>query len=123
MRFLASLPARPQARRLGVLRFTKELRRDVACYVSNQCEDCNLNPKTTMRRGLLVSFSGVDGSGKSTQIEHLRRCLSAQGYSLKLLAFWDDVVVFCQPPGKLCSQSVQKRARYRSPRQARGAAR
>ena len=54
-----------------------------------------MNPRTTTkRRGLLVSFSGLDGSGKSTQIEHLRRCLSAQGYSLKLLTFWDDVVVF-----------------------------
>jgi len=53
-----------------------------------------LNPRTPKRRGLLVSFSGLDGSGKSTQIEHLRRCLSAQGYSLRLLTFWDDVVVF-----------------------------
>jgi thymidylate kinase len=43
---------------------------------------------------LLVSFSGLDGAGKSTQIENLRRCLSAQGYSLRLLTFWDDVVVF-----------------------------
>src|SRR5579859_4085035 len=59
-----------------------------------QCEARNLNPRTPKRRGLLVSFSGLDGSGKSTQIEHLRRCLSAQGYSLRLLTFWDDVVVF-----------------------------
>jgi thymidylate kinase len=52
-----------------------------------------LKAKTAKRRGLLVTFSGLDGAGKSTQIEHLRSCLSQQGYSMRLLAFWDDVVV------------------------------
>ena len=42
---------------------------------------------------LLISFSGLDGSGKSTQIEHLRARLTAAGYRTALLAFWDDVVV------------------------------
>jgi thymidylate kinase len=45
-------------------------------------------------RSILVSFSGLDGSGKSTQIENLRATLAARGYSSKLLAFWDNVVVF-----------------------------
>jgi len=45
-------------------------------------------------RSILVSFSGLDGSGKSTQIENLRATLAAQGYSTRLLAFWDNVVVF-----------------------------
>jgi thymidylate kinase len=43
--------------------------------------------------GFLVTFSGLDGSGKSTQIEHLKSCLAAQGYSTRLIAFWDNVVV------------------------------
>jgi thymidylate kinase len=42
---------------------------------------------------LLISFSGVDGSGKSTQIENVHDCLCAAGYHVRLLAFWDDVVV------------------------------
>lgn len=46
-----------------------------------------------MKRPLLVSFSGVDGSGKSTQIENLRRALHTAGLSTRLLAFWDNVVV------------------------------
>lgn len=46
-----------------------------------------------MNRPLLISFSGVDGSGKSTQIENLRRALYAAGLSTRLLAFWDSVVV------------------------------
>jgi thymidylate kinase len=42
---------------------------------------------------LLISFSGVDGAGKSTQIANLQRFLHDRGLSTKLLAFWDDVVV------------------------------
>ncbi len=46
-----------------------------------------------MQKPLLVSFSGVDGSGKSTQIENLRSVLHASGFETRLLAFWDNVVV------------------------------
>jgi len=49
--------------------------------------------KKTLRRPLLVSFSGVDGSGKSTQIENLRSVIDGLGLSSVLLAFWDNVVV------------------------------
>ncbi len=55
----------------------------------------NLRTSNTGRgRPLLISFSGLDGSGKSTQIENLRSCLAAAGYRTTLLAFWDNVVVF-----------------------------
>src|SRR5207302_2766402 len=46
-----------------------------------------------MKKPLLISFSGVDGSGKSTQIESLRSALHAAGLKTRSLAFWDDVVV------------------------------
>jgi thymidylate kinase len=42
---------------------------------------------------LLITFSGVDGSGKSTQIENLRSALHSAGVSTRLLAFWDNIVV------------------------------
>lgn len=42
---------------------------------------------------LLISFSGVDGSGKSTQIENLCSALQTAGLKTTLLAFWDNVVV------------------------------
>lgn len=42
---------------------------------------------------LLISFSGVDGSGKSTQIENLCSALHTAGLKTTLLAFWDNVVV------------------------------
>src|SRR5499433_1999200 len=46
-----------------------------------------------MPKPLLISFSGVDGSGKSTQIENLCAALHAAGLTTHLLAFWDNVVV------------------------------
>ena len=45
------------------------------------------------KRPLLVTFSGLDGSGKSTQIEHLVSYLESHGLRVARLAFWDDVVV------------------------------
>src|SRR5258706_3400574 len=42
---------------------------------------------------MLVSFSGVDGSGKSTQIANLISHLETSGRRTLALAFWDNVVV------------------------------
>jgi thymidylate kinase len=42
---------------------------------------------------VVISFSGLDGSGKSTQIENLRAALESAGLKTRLLTFWDDVVV------------------------------
>jgi thymidylate kinase len=39
----------------------------------------------------LVSFSGIDGAGKSTQIEALRSSLREAGFRGLLVTFWDDV--------------------------------
>jgi thymidylate kinase len=44
-------------------------------------------------RPWLITFSGVDGSGKSTQINGILRSLESCGYRVRQLAFWDDVVV------------------------------
>src|SRR5437868_8883449 len=51
---------------------------------------------TNARKTLLISFSGLDGSGKSRQIANLVRALHASGYRTKQLAFWDNVVVGCK---------------------------
>lgn len=49
--------------------------------------------KTRKRYPLLITFSGVDGSGKSTQIQGVLDLLQGSGYRVRRLAFWDDVVV------------------------------
>jgi len=41
----------------------------------------------------IVSFSGIDGAGKSTQIEALLDYLRERGLTVKIYAFWDDIVV------------------------------
>jgi thymidylate kinase len=38
-----------------------------------------------------VSFSGIDGAGKSTQIANLRAHLENAGMRVTLITFWDDV--------------------------------
>lgn len=46
------------------------------------------------KQAVVVSFSGIDGAGKSTQIEMLRASLAEAGLTSSLLTFWDDVVMF-----------------------------
>ena len=42
-------------------------------------------------RTRLVSFSGIDGAGKSTQIEALRSRLEQDHRRVQLVRFWDDI--------------------------------
>ncbi len=43
------------------------------------------------RRARVVSFSGIDGAGKSTQIEALRSRVQEAGLRVLSITFWDDV--------------------------------
>ena len=47
-------------------------------------------------RPFLITFSGIDGAGKSTQIANLEARLSEAGLRFLRLAFWDDVAVLKQ---------------------------
>ncbi len=44
-------------------------------------------------RPYVVTFSGIDGAGKTTQIEALLAWLRDTGLKVRLLRFWDDITV------------------------------
>jgi thymidylate kinase len=54
----------------------------------------NADAPTTVPRPVLISFSGIDGAGKTTQIEYLSGCLKQRGLRVLRLSFWDDVAVW-----------------------------
>jgi thymidylate kinase len=43
------------------------------------------------REVLIVSFSGIDGAGKSTQIDALRARLASRGLQVMVIPFWDEI--------------------------------
>jgi thymidylate kinase len=45
------------------------------------------------RHATIISFSGIDGAGKSTQIEALQSWLEISGLRVSVLTMWDDIVV------------------------------
>jgi len=42
----------------------------------------------------VITFSGIDGAGKSTQIAALKSWLIQENLQIECLTFWDDVVMF-----------------------------
>ncbi len=51
---------------------------------------------TTTRHARFVSFSGIDGAGKSTQIVALFQRLEDLGLRVQILRFWDDIARLTQ---------------------------
>ena len=45
------------------------------------------------KKPVLITFSGLDGSGKSTQINNVIGYLKSQKLRVVRLGFWDDAVV------------------------------
>ncbi len=48
----------------------------------------------TATRPFVITFSGIDGAGKTTQIECLSLSLQQRGLRVLRLSFWDDVAVW-----------------------------
>ncbi len=46
-----------------------------------------------LKTPILISFSGMDGAGKSTQINNLKSVAEQHGLKVVVLTFWDNVVM------------------------------
>jgi len=49
--------------------------------------------RSSVRAPQVVTFSGIDGAGKTTQIHSLSAYLSQRGFRVAHVIFWDDVAV------------------------------
>ncbi len=54
------------------------------------------NVQSIAPRPFVITFSGIDGAGKTTQIEHLSSCLQNHGLRVVRLCFWDHVAVWSE---------------------------
>jgi thymidylate kinase len=65
------------------------------------------NAQAVIPRPFLITFSGIDGAGKTTQIENLSSSLQQRGLRVMRLSFWEHVAVW----SKMRSE-VGQRAAY-----------
>jgi thymidylate kinase len=66
--------------------------------------------QTLATRPFLISFSGIDGAGKTTQIEHVSSCLQRQGLRVLRLTFWDHVAVWSKMRSEVGQRTVDARS-------------
>jgi thymidylate kinase len=57
----------------------------------------------------IVTFSGIDGAGKTTQIESAAAHLTQLGFRVARVAFWDDVAVFSHFRAGVSLRVLQKK--------------
>ncbi len=69
----------------------------------------------SLNRPILISFSGMDGAGKSTQIANLQSVASQHGLKTTVLTFWDNVVVLSRYREKFVQKVFKSESGIGSP--------
>jgi thymidylate kinase len=68
-----------------------------------------VSDRSKLRTPQIVTFSGIDGAGKSTQIAALSTYLAQRGYRVAHLTFWDDVACFSKMRAGVTLELFRKR--------------
>lgn len=66
---------------------------------------------------ILITFSGIDGAGKTTQIDKLREYLKTQNLSVRVLTFWDDVALFSRARSGFSRRVLQSDGKVGTPQE------
>ena len=64
--------------------------------------------ETPLTRPFVITFSGIDGAGKTTQIEYLSSYLENHGLRVLLLSFWDHIAVSSSVVGRWFRYSCER---------------
>jgi thymidylate kinase len=75
----------------------------------------NSQKNMTVHAPRILTFSGIDGAGKTTQIECISAHLVRQGYRVARMSFWDDVAFMSKLRADVSLTVLQKQ---RTPRHA-----
>ena len=64
-----------------------------------ECRDMTSRSPQETKRKTFLSFSGVDGAGKSTQIRALCASLTSLGLRIRVVTFWDEIACLARLRG------------------------
>lgn len=80
---------------LEVLNYYKKLTKNNFCYINNQRDALYyIKLKTKLKNVKAISFSGVDGSGKTTLVKNFSKELEKIGFKTKIVHFYHDNIIF-----------------------------
>jgi thymidylate kinase len=77
--------------------------------VRNRMSLDNARVKAGLTRPFLITFSGIDGAGKTTQIERVKAHLEDEGLRVLRLSFWEHVAVWSNMRSEVAHRAAEAR--------------